>query len=193
MDAAYISGPQLAQAQAQGRQLIGPAPAPPSWEGRFSAAAFDIRFDPLQARCPAGQLAASFCQWQDSQLGGQATRFDWGPQCASCPLRSQCIRPSQSSRTLAIGPHHALLQQRRREQVTPEFRQRCKHRNALEGTQSELVRAHGLRHARYRGLEKVRLQNYFIGAACNTKRWIRLLQWHARQATPAVCTDTAKN
>ena len=39
-----------------------------------------------------------------------------------------------------------------------------KHRNAIEGTQSELVRAHGLRHARYRGLAKVCLQDYFIGA-----------------------------
>jgi len=42
-----------------------------------------------------------------------------------------------------------------------------KHRNAIEGTQSELVRAHGMRRARYRGLAKARLQNYFIGAACN--------------------------
>jgi len=48
-----------------------------------------------------------------------------------------------------------------------------KHRNAIEGTQSELVRAHGLRRARYRGLAKAKLQNYFVGAACNLKRWIR--------------------
>jgi len=40
-----------------------------------------------------------------------------------------------------------------------------------------MVRAHDLRHARYRGLAKVRLQNYMIGAACNAKRWIRRLQW----------------
>jgi hypothetical protein len=56
-----------------------------------------------------------------------------------------------------------------------------------------LVRAHGLRKARYRGLEKTRLQNYFIGAACNAKRWIRLLQWRARPITPTVCTDINKN
>jgi len=35
------------------------------------------------------------------------------------------------------------------------------------------VRAHGLRRARYRGLAKVKLQNYFIAAACNEKRWIQ--------------------
>jgi Transposase DDE domain len=52
-----------------------------------------------------------------------------------------------------------------------------KHRNAIEGTHSELARAHGLRRARYWGLKKVTLQNYLIGAACNVKRWIRRLQW----------------
>ena len=55
-------------------------------------------------------------------------------------------------------------------------------RYALEGTQSELVRVHGLCRARYRGLDKVRLQNYFIGAACNAKRWIRRAVWEMRQA-----------
>jgi transposase len=193
VDAAYISGAKLAQAKAEGRELIGPAPGPPHREGRYSAADFDVRFDPLRAYCPAGHLHASRVQWQDTEMGGLATRFDWADRCTACPRRAQCIGPEQKSRTLAIGPNHELLQARRREQTTPAFRQRCKNRNALEGTQSELVRAHGLRKARYRGLEKVRLQNYFIGAACNAKRWIRLLQWRARQATLAVCTGIEKN
>ena len=66
-----------------------------------------------------------------------------------------------------------------------------KHRNAIEGTQSELVRAHGLRHARYRGLAKVKLQNYFIGAACNVKRWIRREAWKLQQAALALATAPA--
>ncbi len=193
VDAAYISGARLAQFKAQGRELIGPAPRPPSREGRFSAAEFDVGFDPLQARCPAGHLHSNYIEWQDSEQGGKAIRFDWAGQCANCPLRVQCISPDQNWRTLAIGPHHELLQARRREQTTPEFRARCRNRNALEGTQSELVRAHGLRRARYRGLEKVRLQNYFIGAACNVKRWIRQLQWRAHNPEPAVSTVIEKN
>ena len=56
-----------------------------------------------------------------------------------------------------------------------------KHRNAIEGTQSELVRAHGLRRARYRDLAKAKLQNYFIGAACNLKRWLRRAAWQLQQ------------
>jgi len=57
-----------------------------------------------------------------------------------------------------------------------------RHRNAIEGTQSELVRGHGLRNARYRGLAKAKLQNYFTGAACNVKRWIRREVWKIQQA-----------
>jgi len=60
-----------------------------------------------------------------------------------------------------------------------------RHRNAIEGTQSELVRAHGLRHARYRGLAKAKLQNYFIAAACNIKRWLRRLAWQLEQSAAA--------
>ena len=66
-----------------------------------------------------------------------------------------------------------------------------KHRNAIEGTQSELVRGHGLRRARYRGLGKVALQNYFIGAACNVKRWIRREVWQLQQAASALAGRAA--
>ena len=63
-----------------------------------------------------------------------------------------------------------------------------RHRNGIEGTQSELVRGHGLRWARYRGLAKAKLQNYFIGAACNIKRWLRRVAWELEQKelAPAV-------
>jgi Transposase DDE domain len=49
-------------------------------------------------------------------------------------------------------------------------------RNAIEGTISELVRGHGLRRARYRGLAKADLQNQLIAAAYNIKRWFQKLQ-----------------
>src|ERR1700730_5853474 len=51
----------------------------------------------------------------------------------------------------------------------------CKQRNAIEGTISELARAHDLRISRYRGFAKVELQNLFIGTACNIKRWLRIV------------------
>jgi transposase len=64
---------------------------------------------------------------------------------------------------------------------TDAFKQEMRRRNGIEGTQSELVRAYGLRQARYRGKAKVRLQNYFIGAACNIRRLFRRIAWLAAQ------------
>ena len=53
-------------------------------------------------------------------------------------------------------------------------------------------RAHGLRRARYRGLAKARLQGYFIGAACNIKRWLRRSAWELQNgSTAALNTATA--
>jgi len=87
------------------------------------------------------------------------------------------VGPEQKHRSLVVGQHHRVWQSRRREQKTQAFAQQMKHRNGIEGTQSELVRAHGIRRARYRGWAKVRLQHYFAAAACNLKRWIRRKVW----------------
>jgi transposase len=100
-------------------------------------------------------------------------------------LRDQCIKKEHNHRTLVVGEHHTVLQARRQEQKTEPFKEKMRHRNAIEGAQSELVRAHGLRHARYRGLAKAKLQNYFSAAACNIKRWLRRLAWQLEQSASA--------
>jgi hypothetical protein len=181
VDAAYISAEKLAQAQASGRPLIGPAQPAPQVGRRFTTEDFTVDIAQRQALCPAGRLSP-----QCSKLAVQATgkvnfRFEWSYLCADCPLRQQCCGPDQKHRSLLVGQYHEFLQARRKQQKTEAFRLDCRKRNAIEGTQSELVRAHGLRHARYRGLAKVQLQNYMIGAACNAKRWIRRLQWQQQQ------------
>ena len=48
-------------------------------------------------------------------------------------------------------------------------------RPVIEGTHSEMKRYHGLRRARYRGLQKVALQCYLTAAVVNLKRWIKRL------------------
>ena len=95
-------------------------------------------------------------------------------QCKGCPARAQCA-PGKSGRTLSVNPYHEILGQRRAEQETEDFKERMKHRPAVEGTISELTRAHGARRSRYRGLNKVRLQALFTGAAANLKRLTRAL------------------
>jgi len=179
VDAAYISTQKLVEAAAQGRELIGPA-APPANnnDGRFTSQDFQVQVEQRQAVCPAGQPNTQCSRLEEKATGRVSYRFEWDTStCAACALRAQCIKADHPHRALVVSEHHTILQARRQEQQTQPFVQRMKHRNAIEGTQSELVRAHGLRRARYRGLAKARLQNYFIGAACNIKRWLRRAAW----------------
>jgi transposase len=187
VDAAYISTQKLLEAAAAGRELIGPAPGAASKDDpRFGTDHFNIRVEQRQAICPAGHQNSQCSRLEEQATGRVSYRFEWSTEaCAQCPLRPQCLKADQKHRTLAVGEHHTILQERRREQKTQPFKQRMKHRNAIEGTQSELVRAHGLRRARYRSLAKVRLQNYFIGAACNVKRWLRRAAWELQSALTA--------
>lgn len=182
-DAAYVTAERLAQARAQGRELIGPVAGPPSKPGRYSVEQFQISVEERRAICPAGQ-ASTQCSRVEETGRRVIYRFEWPRRaCQDCPVRAQCLGKDQKHRTVVVGEHHTPLQARRQEQKTEAFRQRCHKRNAIEGTQSELVRAHGARRARYRGLEKMRLQNYLIGAACNAKRWIRRTIWELKQAS----------
>jgi transposase len=187
VDAAYVSTRKLVEAAAAGRELIGPALASPhNNEGRFTPEQFDVTVEQRQAVCPAGQANAQCSRLQEQATGKVSCRFEWSrSDCGHCPLRQQCIKADHPHRTLVVGEHHTTLQTRRQEQQTKPFKQRMKHRNAIEGTQSELVRAHGMRRARYRGLAKAKLQNYFIGAACNIKRWLRRTAWELQNAWAA--------
>jgi Transposase DDE domain/Transposase domain (DUF772) len=189
VDGAYVSAEKLVQAQAEGRELIGPARPAPRKDGRFSATEFQVTVEERRAVCPAGKASTQCSRLEEESTGKVSYRFEWSTECHDCPLRSQCLGQDQRHRTLVVGEHHTALQARRQEQETEAFQQRMKHRNAIEGTQSELVRGHGLRRARYRGLAKVKLQNYFIGAACNVKRWIRREAWTLRQAVSAAAAE----
>ena len=178
-------------AQAEGREIIGPAQPAPQKDGRFTIEDFQINVEERQAICPAGKLNTQCSRLEEEARGKVNYRFEFSTQCHDCLLRTQCLGKNQRHRTVVVGEHHSALQARRQEQGTPAFKERMKHRNGIEGTQSELVRGHGLRQARYRGLAKVKLQNYFIGAACNVKRWLRRQAWEMRQVMAAAAAQEA--
>jgi hypothetical protein len=81
---------------------------------------------------------------------------------------------------LVVGLRHDLVEQRRKEMKERGFSKDMHPRNGIEGTHSELVRGHGMRRTKYRGLSRVGLSNYFIGAACNVKRYLNLLAFQMR-------------
>ena len=183
VDGAYVCSASLDEARKQGRELRGPAPAPPDRGKVFTVEAFDVHVEDRYAICPAAQRSSNCSRLEEKGTGNVDYRIEWSKTvCGPCLLRDQCVSTGQDHRTFVVGELHSLLQDRRREMQTDAFKQEMRQRNGIEGTQSELVRGYGLRQARYRGQAKVRLQNYLIGAACNIRRLFRRLAWTALQA-----------
>lgn len=188
-DGAYVCSEALREAQEQGRELRGPAPASPDRGKVFTVEAFEVQVEERYAVCPAGQRSSNCSRLEEKTTGKVDYRIEWSnATCGSCPLRDQCVSSGQEHRTIVVGELHSLLQARRHEMQTEAFKTEMHRRNGIEGTQSELVRGYGLRQARYRGQAKVRLQNYLIGAACNIRRLFRRIAWQTAQAAGTVET-----
>jgi len=190
LDSAYISAERLVQAQTEGRQLIGPAQPAPVKDGRFSIERFDVSVEDRRAICPAGKSSTQCSRLEVQETGKVNYRFEFSTHCHDCSLQDQCLGKDQKHRTILVGQYHTALQARRQEQRTEAFKLKARHRNAIEGTQSELVRAHGLRRARYRGLAKMQLQTYLTGAACNVKRWVRQAAWKLAHTAANLSSQT---
>ena len=192
VDGAYVHTQSLKLAHDEGRELRGPAPASPDRGKTFTVEAFDIDVASRTALCPAGHRSSNCSRLEVAKTGKVDYRFEWRDGvCGVCPKRAECVGAMQTHRTVAVGEHHHFLQTRRREMQTEDFKKEMHRRNGIEGSQSELVRGYGLRRARYRGLAKVRLQNYLIGAACNLRRLSRRLVWEAAQLSLAGTTPVA--
>ncbi|RPJ51170.1 MAG: IS1182 family transposase [Acidobacteria bacterium] len=182
-DAAYVNGPELAQASEEGRELIGPVKSSPQSKGElYPVESFDIHLAEGFGTCPAGCRSTSCSRVENYDRGQPMYRLRWGSQCRDCPLADKCVGKG-SIRDVVVTPNHDHLQKRRREMGSEDFQREARKRNAIEGTISELVRGYGLRKTRYRGLAKTRLANYFIAAACNIRRWAQQIAWLTQVAS----------
>ncbi len=178
-DAGYVTEHTLTQAEQNGMELLGPT-RPDPHKGPYNSDAFHVDINERQAVCPQGKLSTQCSRIKDNYMGTEYYRIEWGNQCNSCPVQKQCTRSKSGRRTLVVGLRHDLVEQRRREMKQKGFSKSMHPRNGIEGTHSELVRGHAMRRTKYRGLSRVGLSNYFIGAACNVKRYLNLLAFQMR-------------
>jgi transposase len=185
VDQGYTSGANLAHSTDREIELIGPVSVDTSGKPEgYRQSDFELDFEAQQATCPEGKTSMVWYgrPQPDGHVGAE---IQFKEQCDGCPARARCA-PGKSGRTLRVNPYHEELSQRRAEQETEAFKEKMKRRPAVEGTISELTRAHGARRARYRGQDKVRLQMLFTGTAANLKRLTRALA--AKKRTPAGAT-----
>ncbi len=187
VDQAYVSGQNLVTSRDNGITLMGKPLEDTSGPTGFRQTDFVIDEAAHQATCPAGQQNT---YWHEDPAPAEGLppvdiRFD-GASCQQCVFFGQCTA-SPRGRSMALHPYRRQLAERRREAQTEGFHQRMHRRAGVEGTISELVRAYRLRHARYRGRIKVRLQTLFTAVAANLKRVVRWwVESRPQRALPGV-------
>jgi hypothetical protein len=182
-DTTYGSGSNAVEAARRGTELVSPVagPVPKQVEEkedqRLSAADFEIDVSAVRPTlCPAG--CTSIYEHEDEEAPERVEIHFARETCAACPLISRCpvkLKRRVGAYVLETDLVRVNIECRRREQASGEFARRYAVRAGIEGTNSELKRAHGLGRLRVRGCPRVELAAYLKALACNMKRMVHAL------------------
>jgi transposase len=154
--------------------LLGPARGDYHRQARegngFAAQDFRIDWEVQRATCPAGKTSISWTPAIDKRTNAVIKIKFSMRDCQACPLREQCTDGKRRSITVRPQEQHEALIQRRARQETIEFKEAYARRAGIEGSISQGVRSCDIRHARYAGLPKTRLQHLATASAINLLR-----------------------
>jgi transposase len=181
VDAGYLDGELLASSQeAYGIDLCGPVVPDTSWQARagagFAVADFVLDWEQEEATCPQGKQSSSWRPTTDNR-GQPCIQIHFRrADCQACPVRAQCTKGDRRSITVRPQRAHEARKRALQRQQTAAFQEQYAVRAGIESTHAQGVRRCDLRHARYRGLPKVRLQHLLIAAALNL---VRVAAWLA--------------
>lgn len=172
-DSAYSDGKYRQELKEDNIQVVAPLRATNTRsKDVFPKKMFKYNDEKQTLRCPQG--VETKASWIDYQKQIKVFHFPM-PVCQKCKVFRQCTKSKDNRRTVGISMVNTELREAEAYNMTEEFKEDMKLRPMVEGKLSELVRYHGLRRARYRGLKKLNLQCYFTATAVNIKRWIKLL------------------
>jgi transposase len=191
LDSGYPSAETIATAASRGVTMVTPALLDQSPQARagtgYDQTRFTIDFDTRQVTCPQGQTNTN---WSPAVQRGTEVIVVKFPAstCDPCPARAQCTTAKRVGRQLTFYPrdlHHALAAART-QQTSNTWQDKYKLRAGVEGTINQALDITGIRHARYRGLPKTRLQHVFSAIALNL---VRLHTWWTKNPLPRARTS----
>ena len=186
VDMGYADAGLLLEArETHGVDLLGPMRPNYGWHARegtgFGLESFRIDWDKREATCPEGKKSV---HWRrKSRRGKPVWGMAFSPRdCGDCPSRDLCVRrnfrPGQGrpfrELTVSSRERHEALRIARAREATEDYAEEYAKRQGIEGTFSWAVRSCGLRRARYRGIQKVRLGHALVATALN---YVRAAGW----------------
>ena len=144
-------------------------------KGRFSLK--DFGYDPAADayRCPASELLRPMEGRWENTSGRTEIRYASSTKiCRACPLRTRCLSPKASRRTIGRWEHEDVLERHRaRMQASGELMRR---RSAIvEHPFGTLKCRAGYRHFLVRGLDKVRGEWSLMALCYNLTRVLNIL------------------
>ena len=172
-DAAYGDGIYRKDLKVEGTQVVAPLKEKNDrTKSIYSKSLFQYDQEKQTLMCPQGVTTkASF---YDRRRQVKTFHFLMRT-CNKCPVQKECTNDKDGRRTVGISRVYNEIMEAERYNCTEQFKEDMKLRPPIEGKLSELIRYHGLRRARYRGLNKVSLQCYFTAVAVNIKRWVKII------------------
>ncbi|WP_143687105.1 transposase [Streptomyces sp. TLI_171] len=175
VDGGYVTPATIHRARTEhGIDLVGPVRLAPTSRAHpgFNKEDFSPNWQDRTLTCPNG---ATSPPWKPTLSDGQERMSVLFPRatCRACDDRLKCTgNVDGKGRHILLLPQplQEIQNQVRRDQQTRPWRERYALRAGCEATVSETVRAHGLRHCRYRGKVKTHVQHVLTAAGTNIIR-----------------------
>jgi hypothetical protein len=173
LDSGYLSAALTVSGHARhGIALIGPLLADTSAQARagngYARADFTIDYRTRTVTCPQGKTSVSWVPCTQRGKDAIAAQFSVG-DCGPCPARGLCTRGRKRQLTLPPRDLAEAQAAARATQGTAGFQADYARRAGVEGAMHQAA-SHGARRARYRGLDKTRLDHAYMACALNLLR-----------------------
>lgn len=164
-DSLYGSDENIETAREMDVEVV--APAMGTREQAITLADFQFSEIDEMTACPVGHPPQKI---KVGKKGGLTVNFA-KTVCDSCPKQSDCPVKRQKNRcTISYDAKSLRLASRRKQEQTPEFKERYRYRAGVEATMSDLDRVTGLKHLRVRGMIQVRLAATLKATGLNIRR-----------------------
>jgi transposase len=169
-DAGYVSGKQLAEAEARGQTVLVAAGVETGGPKRGEYHPTKFTYDEArdEVLCPQGQRLR-FAGVQDKG-GGRVVRSYRCQHYAQCPVRGLCSR-RRDGRRIEISPQYGALLRQRIKRQDPAQKALLRRRSVIiEPVFASVKQAMGFRRWTVRGLDNVRTQWALLCTAHNLKK-----------------------
>lgn len=193
VDRGYICAANIIASDQRGVDLLGPMKGAGGKEELLKREEFLLRpskkgFVPIVEACPEGHPSVGSDVTTRNENIKIHSRFS-RDTCEKCPKKELCpvmrhevlfdrrnpgkVAERHKNPALRSSPKDLVVALRRQRQETPEFKEKYRIRAGIEGTNSEMKRAHGLDDLTVRGRRRVEVDVYMKAGAVNIKRMLQ--------------------